>query len=97
MHILQGTNLVGTTQYKCFLCLFAAFLTVKDCRPRMQAGCWYLDYLIFGDFHYNAGGNALVADAVIKSLTQEPPVKRPKTTLRPQSGQGFGAHRCFLC
>jgi hypothetical protein len=61
---------------KRFISLFPAFLAVKDQCPRMQPGCWYLDNFIFGDFHYNPAGNALVADAVIQSLTELPPVKR---------------------
>ena len=43
--------------------------------PPSQPGCWYSGLFIFGDDHYNAAGNALVADWVIKSLTEEPPAK----------------------
>ena len=58
--------------------LFPAFLAVKDqCSPR-EPGCWYLKLFVFGDMHYNAAGNALVADAVIESLTETPPAKRPQ-------------------
>ena len=31
----------------------------------MRPECWYLHRFVFGDFHFNAAGNALVADAVI--------------------------------
>jgi len=62
---------------KRFISLFPAFLEVKDQCPPAEPDCWYKRYFVFGDFHYNAAGNALVADGVIKSLTEEPPVKRP--------------------
>ena len=62
---------------KRFITLFPAFFAVKDQCPRLQPGCWYQNLFIFRDSHYSAAGNALVADAVIKSLTEEPPVKRP--------------------
>lgn len=65
---------------KRFISLFPAFLAVKNKCPRMQPGCWYLSQFIFGDFHYNAAGNALVADAVIQSLVKEPPAKRSGNT-----------------
>src|SRR5271157_1700443 len=60
---------------KRFISLFPAFFAVKQQCPRSQPGCWYLSHFIFGDFHYNVVGNALVADAVVKSLEQDPPVK----------------------
>jgi|SRR5271157_2134719 len=60
---------------KRFISLFPAFLGVKDQCPRMRPGCWYLSHFVFGDFHYNPTGNALVADAVIKSLDEDPPDK----------------------
>jgi hypothetical protein len=60
---------------KRFITLFPAFFAVKEQCPRLQRGCWYLNYFIFGDSHYNAAGNALVADVVIQSLTQDPPAK----------------------
>ena len=62
---------------KRFVSLFPAFFAAKDQCPRSRPGCWYEGLFIFGDTHYNAVGNALVADAVIKSLAEEPPVKRP--------------------
>ena len=61
---------------KRFISLFPAFLALKEQCPRTRPGCWYLDNFIFGDFHYAAGGNALVADAVVNNLTEAPPVKR---------------------
>ena len=64
---------------KRFISLFPAFLAVKDQCPRIQPGCWYLRCFTFGDIHYNANGNAVVANAVIKSLEELPPVKRQVT------------------
>jgi hypothetical protein len=60
---------------KRFISLFPVFFAAKDQCPRPQPGCWYERYFIFGDIHYNASGNAVVADAVIKSLTESPPAK----------------------
>jgi hypothetical protein len=74
---------------KRFISLFPAFFAVKDQCPRSQPGCWYLDYFIFGDVHFNAAGNALVADAVSDSLRQEQPSKRPQPN-RSASGQPAG-------
>ncbi len=64
---------------KRFISLFPAFFAVKDQCPKSRPGCWYLTHFIFGDFHYNAAGNAVVADVVVKSLTDDPPAKRPET------------------
>ena len=65
--------------------MFPAFLGVKDQCPRSAPGCWYLSHFIFGDFHYNAAGNALVADAVINSLETAPPAKaiNPRRVIPP--------------
>lgn len=60
---------------KWFLSLFSAFRAAKDRCPQSEPGCWYLRYFVFGDVHYNSAGNALVADAVIRSLEETPPVK----------------------
>jgi len=81
-------------QGKCkrFISVFPPFFAARDECQRSQPGCWYLDLFVFGDMHYNAAGNALVADAVIKSLEEEPPGKRAGTNLRPESGAGLGAH-----
>jgi len=64
-------------QGKCkrFITLFPAFLAAKEQCPRTQPGCWYLDNFVFGDFHYSAAGNTLVADGVIQSLSENPPTK----------------------
>jgi hypothetical protein len=70
-----------------FISLFPAFLAAKDDCPPAQPGCWYLNLFIFGDLHYNAAGNALVADAVIKSLMEEPPVKHPGLASGPDSAK----------
>ncbi len=61
---------------KRFVSLFPAFLAVKAQCPRLEPGCWYLDYFIFGDIHYNSAGNALVAEVVTKSIAETPPEKR---------------------
>jgi hypothetical protein len=64
-----------------FISLFPQFLTVKQQCPQSQPGCWYINNFIFGDFHYNANGNATVADAVIWSLNEDPPGKvQPQVT-----------------
>lgn len=62
---------------KRFISVFPAFFAAKQACPSLQPGCWYLHLFIFGDLHYNAVGNALVADAVVKSLKEKPPAKRP--------------------
>ena len=61
---------------KRFVSLFPAFFAIKAQCSRLETGCWYLDYFIFGDNHYNSAGNAIVADAVTKSLSEIPPEKR---------------------
>jgi len=60
---------------KRFVTLFPEFFDVKDDCPRGEAGCWYLSHFIFGDMHYNAKGNALVARVVAESLEKDPPRK----------------------
>jgi len=81
-------------QGKCkrFISVFPAFFAVKDECPRLEPGCWYPKLFTFGDVHFSSAGNALVADAVIKSLEKDPPAKRPGTNLRAESGPGLGAH-----
>ena len=64
---------------KRFVSVFPAFFAVKEQCPSIQPGCWYLNFFTFGDMHYSPAGNALVADAVIKSLEEDPPLKRPGT------------------
>jgi len=61
---------------KRFVSLFPAFHSAKQQCAAGEPGCWYLKYFIFGDNHYNAAGNAVVADAVIHSLLELPPVKQ---------------------
>jgi hypothetical protein len=58
-----------------FINLFPAFFAAKDRCTWLQPGCWYPSNFVFGDSHYNAAGNALVAGAVVRSLTAEPPAK----------------------
>jgi hypothetical protein len=75
---------------KDFVSLFPAFLAEKDRCSSLEAGCWYKKNFVFGDFHYNATGNALVADAVARSLTRLPARKRQPAAIGstpPQSGQ----------
>jgi hypothetical protein len=71
---------------KRFVSVFPAFFAVKEQCPQTQPGCWYLQYFIFGDEHYNAAGNALVAEAVGKSLEAAPPAKREMTISSKASG-----------
>ena len=72
---------------KRFITLFPVFFALKDQCPRTEPGCWYLNYFIFGDMHYNAAGNALVSDTVVKNLTVAPPVKLPES-FSPASDSG---------
>jgi hypothetical protein len=62
---------------KRFISLFPAFLAAKGRCPAHESGCWYLKYFVFGDIHYNATGNRLVADVVSKSLAETPVEKHP--------------------
>jgi hypothetical protein len=68
---------------KRFISLFPAFFAAKDHCPKSEPGCWYLKYFIFGDSHYNAAGNALVAQAVVESLAATPPAKAASAATRP--------------
>ena len=61
---------------KRFITLYPAFFAARDECPPLQPGCWYERLFLFGDVHYTDTGNTLVADAVVKSLTEEPVVKR---------------------
>jgi hypothetical protein len=69
-------------QGKCkrFITAFPEFFAVKEHCPQWEPGCWYLQDYLFGDIHLSAGGNAIVADVVSKSLKQTPPVKHPPVT-----------------
>lgn len=58
-----------------FISVFPEFFAAKDQCPRLEPGCWYLRYFIFGDIHYSAAGNAVMADVVSKSLSATPVVK----------------------
>jgi len=60
---------------KRFVTLFPQFFDVRDQCPVVEHGCWYLSHFVFGDMHYNATGNALVARVVAESLKNDPPVK----------------------
>jgi hypothetical protein len=71
---------------KRFISLFPAFLALKEQCPPGHPGCWYLNYFVFGDIHYNPAGNALAANVVIKSLEEAPPAKRQRVSAE-------GAHR----
>ena len=62
---------------KRFVSLFPAFFAAKNECPWTQRGCWYLSLFLFGDHHYNTAGNTLIADEVIKSLEQDPPITQP--------------------
>ncbi len=72
---------------KRFISLYPAFFAIKDQCPRMQPGCWYLSYFIFGDTHYNAAGDAIVADVISRKLREVPPVKRQTTALSVSAGE----------
>jgi hypothetical protein len=65
-------------EHKCkrFISLFPDFFAQKDQCSWVRPGCWYLRSFIFGDIHYNANGNSLIADTVIKRLAEVPPAKR---------------------
>ena len=65
---------------KRFITLFPAFFAVKASCPALEPGCWYLSHFIFGDMHYNATGNTLVADAVVENFTELPPHKLTSAT-----------------
>jgi hypothetical protein len=61
---------------KRFITVLPAFFAAKEQCPSGEPGCWYMKYFVFGDIHFSAAGNALVADAVIQSLTEDPANKR---------------------
>ncbi len=62
---------------KRFISVFPDFFAIKNRCPWYAPGCWY-DYFVFGDIHYNARGNKVVADAVIRRLAEDPPKKLPQ-------------------
>jgi hypothetical protein len=73
---------------KRFISVFPAFFAAKNQCPRSQPGCWYLNLFVFRDVHYNAAGNALVADAVIRTSCGRAADQAPVARLRPRFGQG---------
>jgi len=77
---------------KRFISLFPAFFAVKDQCSRILPGCWYPKLFVFGDFHFNEGGNARVADVVIKSLEEDPPGKSQQQV--PGTGPRAGVECC---
>jgi len=77
---------------KRFISLFPAFLAVKKQCSWIRPGCWYPSLFVFGDVHFNAAGNALVADAVTKSLAEEPPTKRQPEVSGRNSARNGGAY-----
>jgi len=60
---------------KRFVTAFPEFFAAKQQCPKLAPGCWYEKNYTFGDIHFNAGGNAIVADVVSTVLEAEPPVK----------------------
>jgi hypothetical protein len=72
-----------------FISVLPAFFAVKEQCPWLESGCWYNRYFIFGDNHFNAAGNALVADAVITSLSAEPPLKAHPSSSREPANQSY--------
>jgi hypothetical protein len=60
---------------KRFVSLFPAFFEVKAQCPKLEPGCWYVDYFIFGDIHYNSAGNGIAAEVVTRALAENPPQK----------------------
>ena len=59
---------------KRFISLFPAFFAAKAQCSRLEPGCWYLRYYIFGDVHYNSAGNAVAAEVLTRALVENPPV-----------------------
>lgn len=61
---------------KRFVSVFPEFFAASRQCPGAQPGCWYLKYFVFGDIHYNAAGNTVVAETVGRSLAASPVIKR---------------------
>jgi hypothetical protein len=77
---LQATTWRTWCEGKCkrFLNLFPPmFAQVQRC-PRLFPGCWYERLFIFGDFHFNVHGNALIAERLATALSQHPVTKVPQ-------------------
>ena len=62
---------------KRFIDAFPVLFALKDQCPKWEPGCWYIRNYIFGDVHFGAGGNAVIADLVGKGLEATPPAKHP--------------------
>jgi hypothetical protein len=77
---------------KRFVSVFPEFYAAKEQCPPTQPGCWYSTLFVFGDIHFSAAGNALVADAVVKDLAATPPVKAHETSAQTESSQALGTH-----
>jgi hypothetical protein len=60
---------------KRFISLFPAFFGAKAHCSWIEPGCWYPDLYLFGDYHFSAAGNAIVANAVIDNLESTHPTK----------------------
>ncbi|MFY9287274.1 MAG: hypothetical protein WAO98_02105 [Alphaproteobacteria bacterium] len=58
---------------KRFISAYPAFFAARDACPALMPGCWYNTYFIFGDVHYNAAGNELIAGELIKAFHSEKP------------------------
>jgi hypothetical protein len=67
---------------KRFVSVYPEFFALKDQCPSSAPGCWYASLFIFGDMHYNATGNALVAKVLVENLEKNPPQK-----LQPQESK----------
>jgi hypothetical protein len=79
---------------KRFVSLFPAFFAIKEKCSTGQPGCWYINDFIFGDTHYNAAGDAVVADALTKELNDEPAAKRqPPVTAAQQPSEATSQQR----
>jgi len=62
---------------KRFVDAFPALFAAKEQCPKWEPGCWYVRDYIFGDVHFNAAGNAVIAAVVERALETAPPIKRP--------------------
>ena len=81
---------------KRFVSVFPDFYAARDACPPSERGCWYQKLFVYGDIHYNAGGNALVAEEVVRSLQQPPPEKahsnsnrQPRAPLKTRAAIGL--------
>lgn len=67
----------GWCREKCrrFINLFPDFFAEMDKCPSFLRGCWYEGLFVFGDVHFSAYGNALVARRVVEELIGTPIVR----------------------